>query len=128
MPGLIAVSMCLSPSTPCIGESGCTEISRMSRLNSRSRRPTPMNVPLVPSPATKCVMRPSVCSMISGAGRLVVRAPVGVVVVLIGVEVALRIAGEQPPRLADGAVGAFHRIGQDQLGAEGLQACASARA
>ena len=59
--------------------------------------------------------------MISGPVRLVVRAPVGVVVVLIRVEVALRIAGEQPPGLADRAVGAFHRIGQHELGAVRLQ-------
>ena len=31
------------------------------------RRDVPMNVPLVPSSATKWVMRPSVCAMISGA-------------------------------------------------------------
>ena len=39
----------------------------MPGLNFRSRRPVPTNVPLVPSPATKCVRRPLVCSMISGA-------------------------------------------------------------
>ena len=91
--------MCFSPSRPCSGESGCTEISRMSRRCSRSRRPTPTNVPLVPSPATKCVMRPSVCSRISGAGRVVVRAPVGVVVVLVGVEVALRVGSRRAAAL-----------------------------
>ena len=50
--------------------------SWIAGLNSRRRRPVPMNVPLVPRPATKCVTRPPVCSMISGAGRVVVRAPV----------------------------------------------------
>jgi hypothetical protein len=39
----------------------------MEGLNLRSRRPVPTNVPLVPRPATKCVSRPLVCSMISGA-------------------------------------------------------------
>ena len=38
----------------------------MRGLNWRSARPVPMNVPLVPRPATKCVKRPAVCSMISG--------------------------------------------------------------
>ena len=88
---------------------------------SRSRRPTPMNVPLVPRPATKWVRRPSVCSRISGAVVVVVRAPVGVVVVLVGVEVSGRVLGEQAPRLADGAVGALHRIGEHDLGAERAQ-------
>ena len=53
--------------SPCSGESGCTEISGCHGVNSRSRRPTPMNVPLVPRPATKWVIRPSVCSRISTA-------------------------------------------------------------
>ena len=80
-----------------------------------------MNVPLVPSPATKCVSRPLVCSMISGRGRVVVRAPVAVVVVLVGIEVAVGLVGVQPPRLANRAVGAFERVGQHELGAERAQ-------
>ena len=36
------------------------------RLLPRSRRPVPINVPLVPRPATKCVTRPLVWRMISG--------------------------------------------------------------
>ena len=36
-------------------------------LNFFSRRVVPMNVPLVPRPATKCVTWPSVCRQISGA-------------------------------------------------------------
>ena len=67
MPGTMAVSMCFSPSSPCSGESGCTDVSRIDGLDLAQRRPAPMNVPLVPSPATKCVMRPRVCSRISGA-------------------------------------------------------------
>ena len=54
-------------------------------------------------------------------GRVVVRAPVAVVVVLVRVEIAIGILRVQPPRLADRAVGAFERIGQDQLGAERAQ-------
>ena len=37
----------------------------MAGFSSFSRRVTPMNVPLVPRPATKCVTRPSVCRQIS---------------------------------------------------------------
>ena len=66
MPGTIAVDMCFSPSRPWSGESGCTEISLTLGLASRSRRPVPMKVPLVPRPDTKCVIRPSVCSSSSG--------------------------------------------------------------
>ncbi len=44
-----------------------------------------------------------------GRRRLVVRPPVGVVVVLVGVEVPLRVLGEQAARFADRAVRAFHR-------------------
>ena len=66
MPGTIAVDMCFSPSRPCSGESGCTEISLTLGLASRSRRPVPMKVPLVPSPDTKCVIRPLVWSSSSG--------------------------------------------------------------
>ena len=36
------------------------EINFTSLEYARSRRPTPMNVPLVPKPVTKCVMRPRV--------------------------------------------------------------------
>ena len=64
--GTIADSMCLSPSSPWNAVAGWNEISLMLRLNCRSRRAVPMNVPLVPSPATKCVIVPAVCSMISG--------------------------------------------------------------
>ena len=77
-----------------------------------------MNVPLVPRPATKCVRRPLVCSMISGAGRVVMRAPVRVVAVLIRIKVALRIRRDHPAHFADRAVGALERTGQHELGAE----------
>ena len=43
--GRIAVSMCFNPSIPLRGDSGCTEIKRISRRNARSRRPVPINVP-----------------------------------------------------------------------------------
>ena len=55
------------PSSPCMGESGCTLTNLMSSLCSRKRLPVPVNVPLVPRPATKCVSSPPVCSMISNA-------------------------------------------------------------
>ena len=50
-------------------------------------------------------------------GRVVVRPPVGLVAVLVGVEVALGLEREQPPRLADGAVRSFERVGPDDVGA-----------
>ena len=71
----------------------------------------PMNVPLVPMAATKCVMRPPVCSMISGPVVFEVRLPVGRVVVLIGIEIAVGIGLVDLAALADGAVGAFAGIG-----------------
>ena len=116
------------PSRPCKGLSGCIAIRRMAGLYSRRRRPVPMNVPLVPSPATKCVicavrLRPDL-----RAGRLVVRAPVGVVAVLVGVEVALGRRRVAPPRLADRAVAPLLRVGQDDLGAVGAQDALALRA
>ena len=73
MPGTIADSMCFSPSRPCSGESGCTDASTMSSLNSRSRRPTPTNVPLVPRPGDE--MREARAGLPDdlGPGRVVVR-------------------------------------------------------
>jgi hypothetical protein len=56
-----------------------------------------------------------------GARRLVVRAPVRRVVVLVRVEIAIGVGVVNPARLADGAVAAFHRIGQHHLGAVGAQ-------
>ena len=50
-----------------MGESGCTLINLMSGSCSRKRLPVPVNVPLVPNPATKCVNLPFVCSRISTA-------------------------------------------------------------
>ena len=51
------------------------------------------------------------------AGRVVVRPPVGIVVVLIRIEIAVGLGLIQPARLADRAVGSFHRVRQHQLGA-----------
>ena len=48
-------------------------------FNSFSRRVVPMNVPLVPSPATKCVTAPAVCSQISRPVESVMRLPVRIV-------------------------------------------------
>ena len=54
-------------------------------------------------------------------GRVVVRAPVRVVVVLVRIEIPLRLCRMQPTGFADRAVRSFERIGQHQLGAEGTQ-------
>ncbi len=55
------------------------------------------------------------------AGRLVVRAPGHRVRILVGVPVAVGLRLEHEPDLADGAVGALERIGEQQLDAVGLQ-------
>jgi hypothetical protein len=52
------------------------------------------------------------------SGRVVVRAPVAFVVVLIRVEVAVGLGSLHPARLADRAVSTLERIGQHQPGAE----------
>src|SRR5215210_5498234 len=51
--------------------------------------------------------------------RIVVRARVGRVGVLVRVEVSLRVLGVEPPRLPDGPVRAFAGIRQDELHAVG---------
>ena len=56
-----------------------------------------------------------------GTGRVVVRPPVELVVVLVRVEVPRRVGGITPPRLANRAVRAFEGIGQHELRAVGLQ-------
>ena len=65
MGGTMAVAMCLRPSKPLKGESGCMEMHWMVGLSSCRRRVVPMKVPLVPRPATKWVTWPSVCFQIS---------------------------------------------------------------
>jgi len=42
-------------------------MQRIAGLRSLSRRAVPTNVPLVPRPATKWVIRPLVCDQISSA-------------------------------------------------------------
>ena len=71
-------------------------------------------------------VRHATARLLENLGPVVVevRAPVGVVAVLVRVEVATRIGGVDPPRLVDGAVAAFHRIGEDDLGAVRLGAAA----
>ncbi len=63
----MALSMCFMPSRPWKGESGSKEMTSISGLYSLRRVAVPTKVPLVPRPATKCVISPSVCSQISGA-------------------------------------------------------------
>ena len=65
MGGTMAVAMCLRPSKPLKGESGCMETHWIEGLSSWRRRVVPMKVPEVPRPATKWVTRPSVCCQIS---------------------------------------------------------------
>src|ERR687893_2265157 len=56
-----------------------------------------------------------------GRRGLVVRARVGRVLVLVGVEVPLGVLGVQAPRLPDGAVGALAGVGEHHLDAVGAQ-------
>ncbi len=73
----------------------------------------PTKVPLVPRPATKCVMRPAVCSQISLAVP-----PVGRVAVLIGIEIFFGIGGDHFFHFTDRAIGAFVAGSDDQFGSE----------
>src|SRR5579862_7151960 len=54
-------------------------------------------------------------------GRVVVRAPVAVVAVLIRVEILVGLGRVEPAGFADGAVGALERVCQDQLRAKRAQ-------
>ncbi len=60
------------------------------------------------------------------AGGAVVGAPVLVVAVLVGVEVAVGLGSDEFAGLADGAVGAVGGVGPDDLGAVGFEVCACA--
>ncbi len=54
-------------------------------------------------------------------GGVVVRPPVRVVAVLIGIEIPVGIRGMDATRFADRAVGAFERARENQLGPERAQ-------
>src|SRR2546426_11032966 len=60
--------MCFSPSSPWNGPSGCTATSSTPAFNSFKRRPVPMSVPVVPSPATRCVTGGRVTHLVAGLG------------------------------------------------------------
>ncbi len=60
-------------------------------------------------------------------GGAVVGAPVFVVGVLVGVEVAVGLVGGELAGLADGAVGAVGGVGPDDLGSVGGEVCFCAR-
>src|SRR5881409_1641392 len=62
----MAVARCFSPSSPWNGPSGCTATSSIRGFSSFKRRPVPIIVPVVPSPATKWVIRPSVWRQTDG--------------------------------------------------------------
>ena len=113
MGGTMAVAMCLRPSRPLKGESGCMEMQRMAGLSSRRRRVVPMKVPLVPRPATKWVTLAFGLLPDLVGGGVVVGEPVVVVGVLVGVEVLLGLGGGELAGLADGAVGAVGGVGPD---------------
>ena len=93
----------------------------MPGLYSLSRVAVPTKVPLVPSPATKCVISPPGLLPDLRRRGLVVRARVGRVGVLVRVEVPLRVLRVEPPRLPDGPVRALARVGQHEIHAVGAQ-------
>ena len=64
--GIIAVGMCFNPSIPWNDSAGCTATKVTRGFFSRRNLPVPIIVPVVPKPARKWVIRPSVCSQISG--------------------------------------------------------------
>ena len=114
--------MCFSPSSPCSGESGCTEMSTIDRdVGSRSRRPVPMKVPLVPSAATKWVTRPA--SAPGSPGRWCRSAPASWRRCCTGPDRSSgrgwRHRGAAPRRIAPSVPSIA--IGEDQLGAVGGQ-------
>ena len=85
--------------------------------------PTPLIVPPVPMPQTKCVIFPSVSSQISGPVVAVVRLGIHRIFVLIGVEGIGNFAGEFFGHgiVAARIVGFDRRGADDHFGAEGLQ-------
>ena len=105
----------------CSGDSGWTEISRTRGSM----------LPKKPPGAHECAAGAETGNEMSqaslglrqdlGSGRGVVRAPVGIVVVLIGVEVTLRIGRIEPASLGDRSVGTVHRARQHDFGAVHLQ-------
>ena len=93
-------------------------MKRIAGFSSLSRRVTPTNVPLVPRPATKWVMRPAVCSQISLAVRVVVGLPVCGIAVLVGIEIFLGIGRHNLLHAANRAIGGFVAGCDDQLRAK----------
>src|SRR5215218_4821763 len=120
MAGTMALSMCFMPSRPWKAESGSKEMASMAGLYSLRRAAVPTKVPLVPSPATKCVTSVRLLPDLRRR-RFVVRARVGRVGVLVRIEVAFGVCGVEPPRLTDGPVRALVRIGQHEVDAVGAQ-------
>ena len=131
-PGTSELGRCLRPSSPCSASVGSTATQRIGRGCSRSRREVPMIVPLVPSPATKWVMRSPSAVEDLGAGAVVVRERVVRVRVLVGVEVLLglrsrrararlRIAPSEP------SIGSLKMISVPKARAMSLRALADVR-
>ena len=92
-------------------------MQRICGFNSFSRRVVPTKVPLVPRPATKCVICPRVCSQISGAVVGVVRRGIRRIAVLIGIEIFLGIGVVNFAHAPDRAVGGFVARRVDNLDA-----------
>ena len=121
------VARCLSPSSPCRGESGCTPTSRTAGVlllqkparshhgSGRSHRGHEVG-------DASFGLRPDL-----GPGRLSVGARVGRIAVLIGVEVAVGQLGHQLAGALGRPVGAFQPVGENHFGTVDLEQRACAR-
>ncbi len=108
------MSMCFRPSRPCSGLSGCTEASTIA--GTCFAQPSADADERAAGAEAGDEVRHSPFRLPDdlGPGRVVMRPPVELVVVLVRVEVARRVGGVPPPRLANRAVGAFERIGEER--------------
>ena len=121
MPGTMAVGMCFNPSSPWKPEEGCAEMHCTSGMSRFRRFELPMKVPLVPMQATKCVSEPAGLLHQLDRGAFEMGFPVRRIVILIGIKITIGIGFVNFAAEADGAVGAFGRIGKNHLRAVGFQ-------
>ncbi len=98
-----------------MGSDGSTAMHRIDFDFSCSLRAVPIIVPLVPSPATKCVSSDPSASQNLDARSVVVSERVRRVRVLIGIEIRARILVDDLARELHRAIGAFEWIGENDL-------------
>ena len=107
MPGTIAVGMCFVPSMPWKPVDGWAEMH--SHVRQILAQPARVAHERAAGAEQRDEVRDAAFGLLDdlGAGGLVVRLPVGVVIVLIGVEVAVGIGVVDLADLADRAIGTF---------------------